>query len=83
MSDVTTILTDQRPIKSIWYAGEDAGGYSIDPRLDRSTSKIVSYGENGQYALVPFYAAYDHAGQIKARVPAQMVTVVYVEGEQA
>lgn len=79
MSDVPLIHMDNRPIQSIWYDGDDAGGYSIDPRFDKSTSKIVAYGENGQCATVPFFAVYDHGGAIKARVPAQMVTVVYVD----
>lgn len=83
MTDIPVIHMDPRPIKAIWFEGENAGGYSIDPRFDGSTSKIVAYGENGQMAPVPFYAVYDHAGQIKARVPAQMVTVVYVEGDAA
>lgn len=80
MTDIPVIHIDPRPIKAIWFPGEDGGGYSIDPRFDDSTSKIVAYGENGQMAPVPFYAVFDQAGQIKARVPAQMVTVVYVEG---
>lgn len=79
MTEIPLIHMDPRPIKSIWYDGEDAGGYSTDTRHDGSTSKIVAYGENGQYATVPFYAVYDLAGNIKARVPAQMVTVVYAE----
>lgn len=83
MTDIPLIQMDQRPIKSIWYYGEDAGGYSIDPRWDQSTSKIVAYGENGQCAPVPFYAVYDLDGNIKARVPAQMVTVVYADAEDS
>lgn len=83
MNDVPLIHMDPRPIKSIWFDGENAGGYSIDPQLDGSTSKIVAYGENGQCAPVPFYAVYDHAGNIKARVPAQIVTVIYAEGGAA
>lgn len=79
MSDITLIHMDPRPIKSIWYDGENAGGYSTDARFDGSTAKIVAYGENGQMAAVPFYAVYDLEGNIKARVPAQMVTVVYDE----
>lgn len=82
-NDIPVIHQDERPIKSIWFPGEDGGGYSIDPRFDGSTSKIVAYGENGQCAPVPFYAVYDLSGQIKARVPAQMVTVVYLEGGAA
>lgn len=77
--EIPVIHMDQRPIASIWYDGENAGGYSIDQRFDKTTSKIVAYGENGQCAPVPFYAVYDLDGNIKARVPAQMVTVVYAE----
>lgn len=83
MTDIAMIHMDPRPIQSIWYAGDDGGGYSIDPRWDNSTGKIVAYGENGQCAAVPFYAVYDHAGNIKAREPAQMVTVVYVPAGSA
>ncbi|MBN9028911.1 MAG: hypothetical protein BGO05_10155 [Rhizobiales bacterium 63-7] len=79
MNDIPLIHMDERPITSIWYPGEDAGGYSTDARFDKSTSKIVAYAENGQCAPVPFYAVYDHDGNIKARVPAQMVTVIYAE----
>jgi len=79
MNDIPLIHMDPRPIKAIWYDGEDAGGYSTDKRMDGSTSKIVAYGENGQMAPVPFYAVYDHDGNIKARVPAQIVTVIYAE----
>ena len=79
MTDIKIIHEDQRPILSIWYPGENAGGYSTDPRHDKSTSKIVAYGENGQMAMVPFFAVYDMAGNIKARVPAQLVTVIYAE----
>lgn len=81
MTDIPLIEMDQRPIQSIWYPGENAGGYSVDPRFDGSTSNIVAYGENGQCAPVPFFAVYDLAGNIKARIPAQMVTVVYVPQE--
>lgn len=83
MTDIPMIHLDPRPIKSIWYDGEGNFGYSVDHRHDGSTSKIVAYGENGQCAPVPFYAVYDHAGNIKARVPAQMVTVIYAEGGDA
>lgn len=76
-NDVPLIFDDPRTILSIWYPGEDAGGYSIIPKHDGSTSKIVAYGENGHMAAVAFYAVYDHAGNIKARVPAGLVTVIY------
>lgn len=82
MTDIPVIHMDERPIKSIWYPGEDTGGYSTDPRFDGSTSRIVAYGENGQCAAVPFYAVYDLCGAIKARVPAQLVTVVYAEPQE-
>ena len=79
MNDIPLIFMDPRPILSIWYPGEDAGGYSTDPKWDTSTAKIVAYQENGQCAPVPFFAVYDHDGNIKARVPAQMVTVIYAD----
>lgn len=79
MTEIPLIHMDPRPIRSIWYPGEDAGGYSTETQWDGSTSKIVAYGENGQCAPVPFFAVYDLAGNIKARVPAQMVTVIYAD----
>ena len=77
MSDIPRIFDDPRPIMSIWYDGENAGGYSTDPRHDKTTSKIEAYRENGQLDHVPFFAVFDLEGQIKARVPAHFVTVVY------
>jgi hypothetical protein len=77
MDNIPLIFDDPRPILSIWYPGEGAGGYSTDPRWDGSTAKIVAYRENGQCDHVPFFAVYGHDGAIKARVPAQHVTVVY------
>ena len=77
MTNVPLIFMDPRPILSIWYEGDNAVGYSVDPRWDQTTSKIIAYQENGQCAPVPFFAVYDLAGNIKVRVPAQMVTVVY------
>lgn len=77
MSDPCLIYDDKRRIQSIWFESENAGGYSIDPRYDQTTSKIIAYADNGQMAPVPFYAVYDLEGNIKARVPAHMVTVVY------
>ena len=81
MTDIPLIHMDPRPVKSIWFEGENGGGYSVVPNLDGSTSKIVAYAENGQMAPIPFYAVFDQNGMIKARVPAQMVTVVYLEGD--
>lgn len=81
MSDVAKIFDDPRTINSIWFEGENAGGYSIQKNLDGSTGKIVAYREHGQMDFVPYFAVFDHNGQIKARVPAQMVTVIYQEGE--
>lgn len=75
MSEPCLIFDDPRPILAIWYDGENAGGYSVSAGYD--VSKIVAYRENGQMDNVPFYAVYDLEGNIKARVPAQMVTVVY------
>lgn len=76
---VPLIFDDPRPIKSIWFDGENAGGYSTDARQDGSTSKITAYREHGLSDFTPYYAVYDHQGQIKARVPAHMVTVIYAE----
>lgn len=83
MSEIPKIFDDPRQILSIWYDGEDMGGYSTDPRHDKTTSMIVAYRENGQLDHVPFYAVYDLAGVIKARVPAHFVTVVYVPSEMS
>lgn len=79
MTDIPLIYDDPRTIASIWYDGEGAGGYSIDPRHDKSTGKIIAYREHGQSDFTPYFAVYDHQGSIKARVPAYMVTVIYQE----
>ena len=76
---IPLIFDDPRPIESIWYPGEDAGGYSTRQQWDKTTGKIVAYRENGQCDHVPFLAVYDLAGNIKARVPAQFVTIIYAE----
>ena len=81
--NIPQIYDDPRPILSIWYAGENAGGYSVSPNWDKSTSKIVAYREHGVSDFTPYYAVYDHSGNIKARVPAHMVTVIYAEAESA
>ena len=76
---VPLIFDDPRPIKSIWFDGEDAGGYcTVTPGFD--VTKIVAYRENGQMDHVPFYAVFD-GEHIKARVPAQLVTVIYADPE--
>ena len=75
--EVPLIYDDPREIESIWYPGEDAGGYSTITKFDSSTSAIRVYREPGELAFVPFYAVYDADGAIKARVPAGHVTVVY------
>lgn len=79
MTDIPLIYDDQRAIAAIWYDGEGAGGYSIDPCHDKSTSKIAAYREHGLSDFTPYFAVYDHQGSIKARVPAYMVTVIYQE----
>ncbi len=79
MGEVALIYDDPRSIRSIFYPGENAGGYSVDKRWDTSTSKIVAYREHGATDFVPFFAVYDHDGAIKARVPAYLVTVIYDE----
>lgn len=76
---IPIIYNDPRPIQAIWYPGEDGGGYSTDARYDGSTSKIVAYPEHGLSDFTPYYAVYDLEGQIKARVPAHMVTVIYAD----
>lgn len=76
MSEPCKIFDDPRPIRAIWYNGEDAGGYCTKT-AGYFVSKIVAYRENGSMDHMPFYAIYDLEGNIKARVPAHMVTVVY------
>lgn len=78
---VQLTFDDPRPILSIWYPGEDAVGYSTDPRHDTSTGKIVAYREHGVSDFTPYFAVYDHGGNIKARVPAYLVTVIYANEE--
>ncbi len=70
------IFDDPRPIRAIWYDGEDAGGYDVKTEFYK-VSKIIAYRENGSMDHVPYYAVYDLEGNIKARVPAHIVTVIY------
>lgn len=75
------IFDDPRPIEAVWFDGEDAGGYNTKSE-NCGCSKIVAYRENGSMDHVPFYAVYDLDGNIKARVPAHMVTVIYAENAE-
>lgn len=79
MEDVNVIHLDDREILSIWYPGEDAGGWSTsnEVALQFRADRIVAYGENGQMAPVPFYAVFQ-GGEIVSRVPANLVEVHYV-----
>lgn len=77
--EVPAILDDKRTIRAIWFEGENAGGHSTDEHWN--ASKIVAYGEPGEYCMKPWFAVYDHAGNLSHRVPAQMVVVVYAEGK--
>lgn len=79
---IPLIYDDPRPILSIWYPGENAGGYSTSSKWDASTGKIAAYREHGVSDFTPYYAVYDLAGNIKARVPAHLVTVIYAEKDR-
>lgn len=76
LETVPLIYDDPRPIESIWFPGEDAGGYCTVTK-GYGVTKIVAYREHGVSDFVPYYAVYGEDGQIRARVPAHMVTVVY------
>lgn len=75
MSDISLIYDDPREIAAIWFPGENAGGYQVGDRAYKCT-KIVAYKEHGVSDFTPYYAVYE-GKEIKARVPAYMVTVVY------
>lgn len=72
------IFDDPRPIEAVWFDGENTGGYNTKSVI-YGCSKIVAYRENGQMDHVPFFAVYDSKGNIIARIPAHMVTVIYAE----
>ena len=68
----TELSRDPRPITSVWF---DSGhGWSVGERC----TKIEAYDENGEMANVPWLAVHNPDGTIVARIPARMVTVLYV-----
>ncbi len=75
---IDQIIQDKRPIKMIvWFNDEptEVGGpcAAHDKRI---VTKIMPYGESGEYALVPWFAVF--AGdEIVGRVPANQVAVYY------
>lgn len=77
----TTILNDEREIKSIWFEGEGAGGYCVGQSVYQAeaqvkVTKIEAYGEPAQFCDVPWFAVYSDDTLI-ARIPAGQVTVHY------
>lgn len=70
----TELSRDPRPITGVWFEGENAGGWRVGERC----TKIEAYDENGEMASVPWIAVHNPDGTIIARIPARMVTVMYV-----
>lgn len=68
MAEVKTLLDDDREIGEIHLAGEV---YVIGEKVD----SIYSYGENGELALVPWFAICKD-GVILERLPASSVLKV-------
>ena len=66
----TTILDDKREIFSLTFENDEY--YSVIGNI----TKIVAYGEPAQYCNVPWFAIYE-GDEIKTRVPAGQVSVVY------
>jgi len=74
---VELIEHDKSEIESIWYPGENAGGYTTQRGFGPMTcDQIVAYGENGHMSAIPFYAVIRDE-QIIARVPAWLIEVRY------
>jgi hypothetical protein len=69
------IYDDLRQIRSIYYHGPDAGGYTVN---FAGVTRIIAYREHGLSDFTPFFAVYqgDH---LQARVPAHAVTVTYAK----
>ncbi|WPE19859.1 hypothetical protein [Shinella zoogloeoides] len=78
MNDIPSICEDTREIDSIWFPGEDAGGFwvSANAASPHKCDRIRAYSENGQCAPIPFFAVIK-GDQIVARIPAHMVEVRY------
>lgn len=71
--DVPSILRDPRPIASVWFHGEGAGGHQVG---SAGCTRIAAYPENGEYAEIAWVAVY-HGDHLKTRFPAKMVVVFY------
>jgi hypothetical protein len=73
----TRICDDDREIESVYYSGEDAGGWSTVQK-GHLCEKIIAYNEPGPNGPMPFYAVYRN-GEVYCRIPAYMVYVYYKE----
>jgi len=72
MSDtVRTMLEDDRKIQGVYYS--DSGLHEIGIM---GCTRIEAYGEPGPYCHLPFIAVW-YEGELKHRIPAGMVQVVY------
>jgi len=76
MNCPTKILDDRRPISSL---GWGPGGADMAVTVGRSgCTRIVAYGEPGEYCLIPWFAAYyGEEKEPRQRFPAS--GVIYVE----
>lgn len=73
MKGHTVLSSDERPIKAIYWPGENEPGWIVG---ESGCTRIVAYDENGSMANVPWLAVFvgDH---LRMRVPADQVSVHY------
>jgi hypothetical protein len=72
MIECKCLVDDEREIESIWFPGDTGGSYSVG-RGD--IEKIVTYYENGQMAMVPWFAVFRN-GKLSQRINAATVMTV-------
>ena len=67
----TELTQDTRPIKSIYFIGENAEGYVVGYA---DVTKIEPYSEYGQTSMVPWIAVFI-GNEISMRVAAEHVSI--------
>ncbi len=69
----TMLSKDERPIMSVWFFGENTGGFTVG---DSNVTKIEAYDDNGSMSHVPWIAVFkgDH---LAVRIPANQVSIHY------
>ena len=73
MEKIKTMLEDDRPITQIYWDDEEGSVLSVG---DFGVTKIVAYGEPGEFCLVPWLAVYK-GKEISQRIPSRLVRIVY------